>query len=77
MTTWQPIETAPKDGTTVWVAEPRHMRLAYWAVGKEFEHNGSAGGGWRDFLLASIGAAADLQVRPIYWMPLPEPPPER
>jgi hypothetical protein len=32
--TWQPIETAPKDGTYIWVSQGFSMRVAFWASGK-------------------------------------------
>lgn len=71
---WQSIETAPKDGTYVWVSNGFSMRIAFWADGKEFEHQGSIGGGWRDLALAERGGAADMMFAPTHWQALPKPP---
>ena len=73
-TEWQPIETAPKDGAFIWVSNGFSMRIAFWANGKEFEHQGSEGGGWRDFALAEHGGAADLMFAPTHWQALPKSP---
>lgn len=70
---WQPIETAPKDGTVVWVSNGFSMRVAFWRDGKQYEHQGTVGGGWRDFY-ASAGGTEDLGFQPAHWMPLPAPP---
>lgn len=72
---WQQIETAPRDGTAIWVSNGFSMRVAFWANGKEFEHLGSIGGGWRDFFEASHpNRMADLMFAPVYWQALPKPP---
>lgn len=65
---WQPIETAPKDGTRFLTYEPSHYGIR---IGRAFiradhddwlshvdQHGGSSKGG----------------ARPTHWMPLPEPP---
>jgi hypothetical protein len=56
---WQPIETAPQDGTWVLVFRPRGMwnkiRIGYFD------------GQWR------TPERMD-PIRPTHWMPLPEPP---
>lgn len=59
---WEPIETAPKDGTPVLVHECGDVVIAYWkqSIGKWI--------GPRD----SYGDADYMQ--PDAWMPLPEPP---
>ena len=57
---WQPIETAPKDGTRVLVHEPgMEPEIAHWS-----------GGVWW------IGQSDDFQFPGgiTHWMPLPEPP---
>ena len=71
MTEWQPIETAPKDGTDIllWLGEPfNQTRLAgfcrHWGTWVEEEPN--------DFLNEEIfGIGCNV---PTHWMPLPEPP---
>jgi hypothetical protein len=67
---WQPIETAPKDGTPVDLWQPRigrwtNMRWDYhnWMSGKPVGEK-SWGGGSRD------GPDAE----PTHWMPVPAPP---
>lgn len=65
---WQPIETAPKDGT----------RILLWGVGDEGPNVGS----WAEsvYLNNSHGwiiyyARSDtIQLNPSHWVPLPEPP---
>ena len=64
MIQWQPIETAPKDGTDILCYERGHpkipedngfMAVAHWSNGTWSEDVS----GW---------------VEPTHWMPLPEPP---
>lgn len=75
MSDWQPIETAPKNGTAVWVATAGAMRVAFWKDGPQYEYRGSVGGGWRDwFAYEHPRATHDLQFTPTNWMPLPAPP---
>lgn len=74
MTEWQPIETAPKDSSLIWLATPGAMRLGFWSAGKEHECYGSVGGGWRDFAKAETRGASDLSYAPTHWMALPKPP---
>ena len=67
--TWQPIETAPKDGTRVLIYQPAGMwrscnrgariDLAYWHQPGNAEKPG--------FWMPTS--------RPTHWMPLPDPPP--
>jgi len=60
---WQPIETAPKDGTDVLIAEYGDVAIAHWdRFGR---------GRWlgpRD----NYGQCEIMQ--PTHWLPLPEPP---
>lgn len=60
LTQWQPIETAPKDGTEILVCN--HATLDIW-----FYHVAS----WMDGLEWWNG---DARVNPTHWMPLPQPP---
>lgn len=73
LTGWQPIETAPRDGThiDVWYAPksptgepliPCRVAYAYFEDGRWWYQNTSNGLGLR------------LWQEPTHWMPLPEPP---
>lgn len=67
MTDWQPIETAPKDGSCVLVA--RSYGLASAIAVAHFD-----GEEWRDY--GDIGWAGMYgdNNQPTHWMPLPSPP---
>lgn len=71
---WQEIETAPKDGTVVWVGSRSSIRLAFWRSGKEYEYRDFVGGGWRDHGGAERGDMADLHFTPTHWMDIPQTP---
>jgi len=61
---WQPIETAPKDGTRVLLVEaeqPTGVSTGWWTMA-----------GWRDF--GDIGCSGLADYSPTHWMPLPAPP---
>ena len=57
---WQPIETAPKDGTDILVYHPEHREqfVCYFL-----------GGLWHYSLDTALGS------NPTHWQPLPTPPP--
>lgn len=72
MSEWQPIETAPKDGTRVLVSlwawdDPatgdRLTEIVYWG-----------GDDWRNGYPDDVDAFANTVNPPTHWMPLPEPP---
>ena len=69
MSEWQPIETAPKDGTRVLIAWnngcDKGVVSAYWEPG----YFGNIG--WTEFQLRSDYWGPDT---PTHWMPLPKPP---
>lgn len=71
---WLPIDTAPKDGASVWVSDGFHMRIAFWESGRKYEYRGSVGGGWRDLFLLEATRRGDLQFTPTLWQALPSPP---
>jgi hypothetical protein len=67
MSEWQPIETAPKDGTGFiyfqgLLHEQKWIGSAVWHKGK--------------FLHVQWDRCQDdwLEINPTYWMPLPDPP---
>ena len=67
MSEWQPIETAPKDGTRVLASQSGHVFTARWAPGFAAVYPGGGGPGWYDEIL-------DRRAQPTHWMPLPAPP---
>ena len=69
MSDWQPIETAPKDGTPIlgWapdseLANPVHYAVIWWFQWTEL-------GGW-----VREGDEYDIAADPTHWMPLPDAP---
>lgn len=75
MTEWQPIETAPKDGTALllygmWageisgIAKEPQIDIGLWAGGRS-DYSGS------DWWQLSTGDAYGCWIRPTHWMPLP------
>ncbi|HYF54177.1 MAG TPA: hypothetical protein VEA41_07955, partial [Salinarimonas sp.] len=79
---WEPIETAPKDGTeiivgvdiaTVWIA-----RNAWWDDGEAWDTQGfdsqaEAAGWWSPTSSVGQQKLAGLY-EPTHWMPMPAPP---
>lgn len=66
---WQPIETAPRDGTEIliypckdssWFSSPHDRDVAHWD-----------GRGW---YLSIDDCVASYALSPTHWMPLEEPP---
>jgi hypothetical protein len=69
---WLPIDSAPKNGNTVLLAEGDYVDCGFWHDGSECHgHRGEAGWFSEDdranLLIAS-------NVHPTHWMPFPEPP---
>lgn len=63
--TWQPIETAPKDGQVILICAGNAVASVYWD--DEFTWVST-----EDNLMAHI-----VHDDPTHWMPLPEPPPQQ
>jgi hypothetical protein len=64
---WQPIETAPQDGTVIWLGAPGQLRLGLWQQER-----------WAD--LGKVEASIvhpqrqDVLFTPTHWMPIPTAP---
>ena len=77
MTDWQPIETAPKDGTKFWGNEGDDARAMFWHEGfcvyiSSFQRMTMAPGYTIDD--QPYKDHSPVVHRPTHWMPLPEPP---
>lgn len=74
---WQPIETAPKDGTTVllwWRSE--YGDIAYWACAT-WEVFSDGSGGWVGESFHATEPKTWMRLigeKPTHWMPLPPQP---
>ena len=64
---WQPIETAPKDGTLILGAWQCLNKT--WDMNAMFYSEEGGDGWWVEY-------HGDYQHDPTHWMPLPEPPKE-
>ena len=75
MSEWQPIETAPKDGTEfqAWVVLKDRTAGGFWEPKCRFnEHGAFEIFGRVDY--DEDGWDCFLHLEPTHWMPLPEPP---
>jgi hypothetical protein len=68
--TWQPLETAPKDGTQIRAFDGEAIAAVMWIEDCDFD----GGYGWTDRTVASWGMQHYWQMKPTHWMPLPPPP---
>lgn len=57
---WQPIDSAPKDGTVFYINHPRGIRRAWWASDRLY------------YEAPGRGEMVDDDIA--HWMPSPEPP---
>jgi hypothetical protein len=71
MVDWQPIETAPKDGTRILLWDTDEAVIAKW---DDISMGGAKG--WQVAVVNMIGDVNyyDAAFNPTHWMPLPEPP---
>jgi hypothetical protein len=69
MSEWQPIETAPRDGTRVWLFCPWDRWVGSAAWRQNVYHNGEEAWSEDDGESAVLGHDP-----PTHWMPLPKPP---
>jgi len=75
---WQPIETAPKDGTLIWVVDEKHtIHIAFWQSKwnwKRFKVDRTFQAVWSHDIPAEREDGE--KVNATDWMPLPLPPTE-
>ena len=65
---WQPIETAPKDGTPIIGYQPERTPSIFeiwWQPNYILDDDGIWHGGWDDYY--------DLEHEPMYWKPINPP----
>ena len=73
--TWQPIDTAPKDGTPILGWDGEHIAICYWYQYKlqSLFRSRRVSGGW--YLSTTGGMQEDSgSWLPTHWQPLPAPP---
>lgn len=86
---WQPIETAPKDGTPIQARIPGYGQdnIIAWILGGFFDSDGEETGcwcfveegqeppdDWTDGVCWEVNGDEVRSTFPTHWMPLPEPP---
>ena len=81
-TKWQPIETAPKDGTEVLVyrdmATVPVIHIAWYRNKEEWENSGKHVGGldtleeWEGWWSYTENSVSQSKIKPTHWMPLME-----
>ena len=70
---WQPIETAPKDGTKILVFTAMgEIEMSEWYVSKNYRYDHIEGDVYKKVLDEEVGLWNSNY--PTHWMPLPKPP---
>lgn len=68
---WQPIDSAPKDGTSVLLfVPPRGCLIGHFVNHQEFDHGKLT----RNRAYWAISALFFFDPSPTHWMPVPDPP---
>lgn len=70
MSEWQPIETAPKDGTRVLLGRAEWVEIGRWLANSR-AYRGAPLGTWMD---DADNGGPEGHDWPTHWMPLPPPP---
>lgn len=79
---WQPIETAPKDGTRILLLEAGNVYLGLWdsnfGISEIYDPEADQyvnRPAWTDGTVKSWGYEEQNEIeQPTHWMPLPDPP---
>ena len=76
MSEWQPIETAPKDGTIidVWLGEADRSDVEFYCTTGTRRSAGWCFKNGKFRPLGGLEPAMPVFVIPTHWMPLPDPP---
>lgn len=78
MTDWQPIETAPKDGTTVLLAYKDELLIGWYQDEQRIRHGQviSSTKKWTGYGVFDriYPSTSEPPPEPTHWMPLPKPP---
>lgn len=69
---WQPIETAPKDGTAVLVGNKSSVWIA--AYTPRYQSGFEPANKWQSLMLNHQYMPQGSGLTPSHWMPLPSPP---
>lgn len=70
---WQPIASAPKDGTEIILGDHGGSYAGYWSTAECRRIPSSSEGNWFDECDRGNEVCARPS-RPIHWMPMPDPP---
>lgn len=76
MNDWQPIETAPRDGTSILLWTASGPVIGWWETGREFLNSPH----FNDWSKGMLGEGTghdmgfDRVYAPTHWLPLPAPP---
>ena len=80
MSEWQPIETAPKDGTHILIVrageDKESIEITFWYQNFQDEYVPDKDGLYRKETILWIESWNGNGHRATHWMPLPEPPVE-
>lgn len=74
MSEWQPIETAPRDGTEILGFRPdQGVFIFRWAETSDFDST-DPGEEWSEDWWHDLWGWMEGDLQPTHWMPLPPPP---
>lgn len=73
---WRPIDSAPKDGTSILLWSGGEHTIGWWECGKEFALSAAGFNNWckGHLTVGGYDAGFDGIYNPTHWMPLPAPP---
>lgn len=69
---WQPMETAPKDGTTILISNALDVYVGAWLYSHWNSEKRVFNCDWVDLIFSDDEGVAVI-TQPLAWMPLPDP----